>query len=42
MRSREHEVFYTHHKNEITIDTTNKSPEEVVKMINAELKRLIV
>lgn len=40
MRSREHEVFYTSHPNEITIDTTDKSPNEAAKIIIAKLESL--
>lgn len=40
MRSREHEVFYTNHPNEITIDTTHKQPDEVVKIIMDKLNSI--
>lgn len=40
MRSREHEVFHTNHPDEITIDTTAKSPEQVVKIIMDKLDAL--
>lgn len=37
-RSRELEVFYTHHKNEITIDNTDLSPDDVADKIIEHIK----
>lgn len=39
-RARKHEVFYTHHKNELTIHNTNKSPIEVANAIIRQLNAL--
>jgi aminoglycoside 6'-N-acetyltransferase len=39
-RRHEHEVFRTNHPHEITIDTTHKSPDEVVKIIIEKLNSL--
>lgn len=45
-RSRDEEVFYSHHENEITIDNTHLSPDEVADHIikhikNHEIKKII-
>lgn len=40
-RSREEEVFFSHHENELTIDTTYLSAEEVANKIIAHIKNHI-
>ncbi len=40
--TRDSEVFHTNHRNEITIDNTDKSPEQVINIILKHLNKITV